>query len=128
MIETLKRIRRMWLMTAPATDPNAFRQLVAEGVVEVGEHSYGEPTVVVWRSPIRGRMFGRVIIGRYCSIAGGVVILTGGDRRMDRVSTYPFRARWDLPGRDFDDQTTSKGDIVIGNDVWIGHNATILSV
>lgn len=45
----------------------------------------------------------------------------------DRTSTFPFRIKFDLPGKYEDGFPYSKGDIVIGNDVWIGTGVTILS-
>ena len=65
-------------------------------------------------------------IGNYTSIAGGVVILLGGNHRVDFVTTYPFNRLWEgfewITGHPI-----SKGDVVIGNDVWIGREAMILS-
>ena len=129
MIELLKRLRRTWLIAARPEDADALPALIAEGVLIVGEHSYYHDNlkVMVWRSPAHGRMGGRIIVGRYCSIAGGVTLLTGGNHQTSFVSTYPFRAQWDMAGRDVDGQTTSNGDISIGHDVWIGEDATILS-
>lgn len=60
----------------------------------------------------------RIVIGRYCSIGKRVVICTGGLRRTDRASLYPFDVtRWY--------QTTKT--TTIGNDVWIGYGAMILN-
>lgn len=56
-------------------------------------------------------------IGNYCAIAGGVEFLVGAEHRTDLISTYPFNMK----------HHCSKGPIVIGNDVWIGQQATILS-
>lgn len=64
-------------------------------------------------------------IGRYCSFAGDVEILLGGNHRHDWVTTYPFSAypRYEhLPK-----SASTRGDIVIGNDVWVGRGAMILS-
>lgn len=67
-----------------------------------------------------------VTIGRYCSFASGVEIWLGGNHRMDWVTTYPFTiidSRWSY----IDGGSKSKGDVIIGNDVWVGQNALILS-
>ena len=66
-------------------------------------------------------------VGRYCSIAAGVKFLIGGNHRTDWVSTYPFRIMLGLPGAGEDGHPASKGPILVGNDVWIGENAVILS-
>ena len=125
LIELIKRVRRLWSLSVREPDPDSFQALMAEGVVEVGAYTYGEPRVSVWR--YHGKVGSRVIIGRYCSIARGVTVLTGGNHRSDTVSTFPFRIMLDLPGKDDDGFRYSNGDVVIGNDVWIGQDATIMS-
>jgi len=95
---------------------------------EIGAHTYGTPTVL----PHPGRRPITVRIGKFCSIAEGVVIHRGANHRIDFVTTYPF---WSFPdvwpwARSLsrpDLGPSSKGDVVIGNDVWIGTEATILS-
>jgi acetyltransferase-like isoleucine patch superfamily enzyme len=123
MLDLLRRLRRLWQLAAPSE----LRRLIDEGLVEFGDHSYGEPTVAVWRSSRGVPLGGRVSIGRYCSISSGVLMMTGGNHRTDFVSTFPLRVLWDLPGREQDGQIYSNGDITIGDDVWIGQNATIMS-
>lgn len=108
-------------------DPNRYRrrvlrQLVDTGRVEIGAHSYGIPEVRVYdNDPTRLR------IGRYCSIAAEVNILLGGNHPTDRLTTFPIREKLGLPGAGTDGFPCSKGDVVIGNDVWIGFGATIVS-
>jgi acetyltransferase-like isoleucine patch superfamily enzyme len=99
-----------------------LEELVAAGVVEWGVHSYGAPHVVVYPGDRA-----RLIVGRYCAFAMEVSILVGGEHRTDWVSTYPFRAVRGLPGALQDGVPASRGDIVIGDDVWVGRDATILS-
>lgn len=124
VIELIKRARAWW-RSAARSDPDSFESLLAEGVVEMGAYSYGRPRVCVWR--YHGRVDSRVIIGKYCSIAREVTVLTGGNHRSDTVSTFPFRIMMDLPGREDDGFRYSNGDVVIGSDVWIGQGATIMS-
>jgi acetyltransferase-like isoleucine patch superfamily enzyme len=66
-------------------------------------------------------------VGAFASIADNVELIPGGNHRLDWVSTYPFRVKFRLPGAITDGHPWSKGDIVIGNDVWIGTGARILS-
>jgi virginiamycin A acetyltransferase len=70
----------------------------------------------------------RLVIGRFCAIASKVqFIMNGANHALDGFSTYPFaifRAGWQDP--DLDWAKGSRGDIVIGNDVWIGAEAMIL--
>ncbi len=71
----------------------------------------------------------KLIIGKFCMIASGVsFIMNGANHLTDAISTYPFAIfgnGWEkaMEGKSY----PNKGDIVIGNDVWIGHNATIMA-
>lgn len=86
----------------------------------IGEGTYGRPKIEFFDAGATLK------IGHYCSIAPGVVILLGGEHHSNWVTTYPFSLLFDeaksLPG-----YPSSKGDVVIGNDVWIGEEALILS-
>jgi acetyltransferase-like isoleucine patch superfamily enzyme len=61
-----------------------------------------------------------------CSIADGVEIMLGGEHRSDWITTYPFNVLCEH-AHCFTGHPKSKGDVVIGNDVWIGSRALILS-
>ena len=70
----------------------------------------------------------KLIIGKFCQIAGGVeFMMNDANHQMSAVSTFPFYTLegWDMEPPKADDMPF-KGDTVIGNDVWIGQNATIL--
>ena len=99
-----------------------WRQLLSTGTVVVGRHTYGIPRVDTYRGSES-----RVIVGNFCSISRDVVIITGGIHETRWISTFPFRVRWQMPGAYEDSQTITRGDILIGSDVWIGTGATILS-
>jgi acetyltransferase-like isoleucine patch superfamily enzyme len=88
----------------------------------MGRHSYGVPI-----SPAYSGDKGDVSIGAYCAIAENVVLMVGGNHRTDWVSTFPLRARLELPGAFMDGHPATRGPIRIGNDVWIGRDAMILS-
>ena len=93
---------------------------ICEGAhVEIGSWSYGNPKILEWGDNTSLK------IGKYCSIAEQVQILLGGEHRTDWVTTFPFPAFWpiDKPYA----HARSKGDVIIGNDVWIGYGALILS-
>lgn len=62
-------------------------------------------------------------IGSFCSIASGVIFLTGNEHPLDRLSTYPFSVR--LLGQS-EPEALCKGGIVVDDDVWIGLDALIL--
>lgn len=68
-----------------------------------------------------------VNIGRYCSIADKITIVAGGEHDMEWVSTYPFIPRWKLEEHSKLQKPRYKGNITIGNDVWISNNTVILS-
>lgn len=69
----------------------------------------------------------RLVIGKFCQIASGVTfVMNGANHQMNAASTFPFYIMgWRQTPPSFDDLPL-KGDTVIGNDVWIGQNATIL--
>ncbi len=54
-------------------------------------------------------------------------MFVGGNHPVEWVSTFPFRAAFHLPGALEDGCPASKGDVVIGHDVWLGAGATNLS-
>lgn len=68
----------------------------------------------------------KLIIGNFCQIATGVrFIMNGSNHAMDGISTYPFKViskAWEH----VDMNVVSKGDTIIGNDVWIGNSVTIM--
>ncbi len=89
--------------------------------VSVGEHTYGvnNNTALLFKNN------DRVVIGKFCSIAVGVRIVASGEHNYRAVSTFPFYAHYLKKNAEKD--TFTKGEVIIGNDVWIGANAIILS-
>ena len=75
----------------------------------------------------------KLIVGKYSSIGPDVTIIFGGNHRQDWLTTSPlpagtFQAYEKFPNaKGISDFVYSKGDIKIGNDVWIGENVTIMS-
>ena len=69
----------------------------------------------------------KLIIGKFCSIASGTkFIMNGGNHNPKIFSTYPFPT-FDNGWEKGNLGTVNNGDIVIGNDVWIGLEALIMS-
>ena len=71
----------------------------------------------------------KLIIGKFCAIANGIeFVMNGANHRMNSVTTYPFN----IMGSGWEQFTPSledlplKGDTVVGNDVWIGQNVTVM--
>ena len=88
---------------------------------EIGAWTYGRPDC-------RYQSFGntKLKIGKFCSIAPDVRIFLAGEHPTTTVSTYPFNYMFN-DGDKLPRNNGSKGDIVIGNDVWIGDGVLILS-
>ena len=87
-----------------------------------------EKNNVLYHYPINND---KLIIGKFCSIACGAKFLfNSANHTMKSLSSYPFPLFFDEWGLDMKDVTQSwdnKGDIVIGNDVWIGYEAVIMA-
>ena len=66
-------------------------------------------------------------VGAFCSVAAGVKVFLGGEHRTDWVSTYPFTEFWPEATKGISGHPHSRGDVVIGHDVWIGTEAMIMS-
>jgi len=120
--EFLKRQRVRWhARTIPRGHQlrRALAYYVARHGFEIGDYSIGSPTIRTFDDS------SRLKVGRYCSIAAGVTFILGGHHRTDTVTTFPLG----LPVRALgpDDRTFSRGDVVVGSDVWIAASATILS-
>ena len=73
----------------------------------------------------------KLIIGKFCSIAcGAKFIFNSANHTLSSLSTYPFPIffeEWGLDVKNITKAWDNKGNIVIGNDVWIGYEAVILS-
>lgn len=87
-----------------------------------------EKNNVLYHYPVNGD---KLIIGKFCSIACGAKFLfTSANHTQRSLATYPFPIffeEWDLDVRNITAAWDRKGDIKIGNDVWIGYEAVILS-
>jgi virginiamycin A acetyltransferase len=109
-----------------------LKAVVDNPQIEVGDYTYyhdfdeplGFERNVRYAFPFQGD---RLVIGRFCSIASGATfLLNGGNHRTDTVSSYPFG----MFGQDWraamPDSWPSRGDTIVGHDVWIGYCATLL--
>lgn len=87
-----------------------------------------EKNNVLYHYPINND---RLIIGKFCSIAcGAKFIFNCANHTLKSLSTYTFPLffeEWDLPKLEVASAWDNKGDIVIGNDVWIGYDAVIMA-
>lgn len=115
-----------------------LKNVITDPSISVGEYTMyndfvNDPTQfeknnVLYHYPIN---HDRLTIGKFCSIACGVKFLfNSSNHTMRSLSTYPFPLffeEWDLDKKNVADSWDNKGDIVIGNDVWIGYEAVILA-
>jgi acetyltransferase-like isoleucine patch superfamily enzyme len=86
----------------------------------IGDWTYGAPIIKTWEQNTT------LVIGKYCSIGKAATILLGGEHRTDWLTTFPFAEL--LPSASGAPLVSySKGDVVIGHDVWIGTEAMVLS-
>lgn len=90
-----------------------------------GKYTYGKPTIF-W-----GNSGAKLIVGNFCSLAGNIKVYLGGNHKTDWVTTYPFgtvnKAVFNTFNVDDHGHPSTKGNVIIGNDVWIGDNVTIMS-
>lgn len=92
-----------------------------ENLVEVGDFTYGVPQI-----NFIGHKNAYISIGRFCSFANGVKLFAGGEHHKEYVSTYPFSMFFN--GRyKVGTHAEAKGPIIIGNDVWFGADAKVMS-
>ena len=68
-------------------------------------------------------------MGKFCAIASGIeFVMNGANHRMDSITTYPFNIMgggWEKTTPTLNDLPL-KGDTIVGNDVWIGQNVTVM--
>ena len=83
---------------------------------------------VLYHYPVNGD---KLIIGAFCSIACGAKFLfNSANHTLRSLSTYPFPIfyeEWGLKRENVTNAWDNKGNIVVGNDVWIGYEAVILA-
>lgn len=111
-----------------------IRNTVSNPNIIVGEYTYYDDPDdsenfernVLYHFPFIGD---RLVIGRFCAIARGVrFIMNGANHAMAGFSTYPFQIfgnGWEAVNED-PGASSTRGDTVIGNDVWIGYETLIM--
>lgn len=115
-----------------------LQNVVTDPSIMVGEYSTYDDFVhdprdfqrnnVLYHYPINQE---RLVIGKFCSIACGAKFLfNSANHALGSLSTYPFPIffeEWNLPVEDIPKAWDNHGDIIIGNDVWIGCEAVIMA-
>ena len=110
-----------------------LRPLITDPRIEVGEYTYyDDPDDALGfehKAVLYAYGLERLIIGRYCAIASGVRFVMPGANHADLgPSTFPFGIfgpPWDVT-MDLVMGAPSRGDTVIGNDVWLGYQALVM--
>ncbi|MGE5655330.1 MAG: CatB-related O-acetyltransferase [Actinomycetota bacterium] len=109
-----------------------IKKFIKSPNIIVGDYSYYDDPVDpegFERNVLYNYGSDRLIIGKFCAIATAVKFIMGGaNHKLDGISTYPFPIfgnGWEI-GMELLMSHPSKGDITIGNDVWIGYDAMIL--
>ena len=112
--------------------------VVKDQLIEIGDYTIyndfvSDPLLfetnnVLYHYPIHRE---KLIIGRFCSIACGTKFLFNcANHSLKSLSTYTFPLfyeEWELNKADMASAWHNKGDITIGNDVWIGFEAVIMA-
>jgi virginiamycin A acetyltransferase len=120
----------------PHTDRVVFLKPVVAGheKIDVGDYTYyddpGDPTAFAEHNVLYAYGPERLVIGRYCALAEGVrFVMAGANHPMLGPSTFPFG----IFGGDWADTTLdlvmgapSRGDTVVGNDVWLGYQTLVM--
>ncbi|HEY8119027.1 MAG TPA: CatB-related O-acetyltransferase [Methylophilaceae bacterium] len=126
MKKVKKYLRKIWYKLLGRQEPPKvfssqakFREHYPQYQVGIG--TYGFPDVHDWGQ-------GTILkIGAYCSIARNVQIFLGGNHRTNWISSFPFPKYYPELNHLIDEFGMTKGNVVIGNDVWLGRDCTILS-
>lgn len=115
-----------------------LRSVITRKTIEVGDFTIYNDFVndprdfeknnVLYHYPINDD---RLVIGKFCSIAcGAKFIFNCANHTLRSLSTYTFPLffeEWDLSKSELSSAWDNKGDIIIGNDVWIGYDAVIMA-
>ena len=115
-----------------------LQNVVTDPSISVGDYTIYDDFVhdpkdfqrnnVLYHYPINHE---RLVIGKFCSIACGAKFLfNSANHTLRSLSTYIFPVlfeEWGLDVARIPEAWDNRGDIVIGNDVWIGYEAVILA-
>ncbi|MCD0443910.1 CatB-related O-acetyltransferase [Glycomyces sp. A-F 0318] len=111
-----------------------LKPLIESEKIEVGDYTYyddpDDATAFEEKNVLYGYGPEKLVIGRYCAIATGTrFLMAGADHPMVGVSTFPFAifgGDWAEKTLDIVMNVDSRGDTVVGNDVWFGYNTMVM--
>lgn len=107
---------RKWRTRNPHND-TAARTFFDMSKVHVGNRTYGDLSVHAYDD------VHTLSVGHFCSIGPNVQFFLSADHEVATFSSYPFKVKYGFAAM----EGCSKGNITVGDDVWIGANAIILS-
>lgn len=122
IFNTVKFFYKKFLLKKMWRKNNLHNQTSASNIfpinrVKAGKATYGEIYALIHDEETE------IFIGHYNSIASGVKFIAGSDHYLSNISTYPFKSNILQMGM----EGQTKGNIYVGDDVWIGESAIILS-
>lgn len=128
------RVRRPEMIDDQEKNTVFLKPLVTSPKIEVGEFTYyndrDDPTLFESRNVLYTAGPEKLIIGRFCAIAmGAQFIMSSANHPMLGSTSYPFfifGGTWLEKTAELLPRAPSRGDTVIGNDVWIGRDAVIM--
>jgi virginiamycin A acetyltransferase len=125
----------MALHPLPAHERVVFlKPLISSPKIVVGEYTYYDDPDAATEFGHLNVLYGygpeRLLIGKYCAIAAGTrFLMAGAEHPTMGVSTFPFTmfgGEWADRTLDIVTGMPSRGDTVVGNDVWFGYQATVM--
>lgn len=117
------------------TDRTVFlKPFIESSNIEVGDYTYFDDPDAATEFERNNVLYAfgpeKLIIGRYCALASGTrFIMAGANHATAGVSTFPFTifgGTWAEDTMDIITSVPSRGDTVVGNDVWFGFNSLIM--
>ncbi|MGW6296298.1 CatB-related O-acetyltransferase [Streptomyces sp. NPDC055058] len=111
-----------------------LKPLITSPSIEVGEFTYYDDPDAATEFERRNVLYAygpeKLVIGRFCAVASGTrFLMAGAEHPTMGVSTYPFTmfgGEWTDRTLDLVTAMPSRGDTVVGNDVWFGYGATVM--
>lgn len=111
-----------------------LRSVVQAPWIDVGEFTYyddpDDPTGFERNNVLYGYGSERLVLGKYCAVATGVRFVMGGaNHPMRGPATFPFAifgGEWAERTGDVLTSLPTRGDTIVGNDVWLGYRATVM--
>ena len=122
MIQAIRRRLKLFITNKKWRKANPHNTTSMKNIydisrVTVGKGTYGRLNISMYDETTKVR------IGNFCSIADAVSFLAAADHIQTNISTFPFKTKY----CGYTHEAVSSGDIIVEDDVWIGHGASILS-